>query len=191
MKVNKTCEMFSLTEWNKTTAGGLVQSLSKIYCTANSAFEYGLGKSTYITNHVGVQQYAGIDSDAPWVAMAQDKISSHFLFCFADLRPIRIWDSKSPLDYQATPLIVESLPFDIYMVNRHWRLACWLLSILQGSAGGADHSKTIVLLHDSISKHVRSEEKREIYLKVDHLRILVDHSGKKLCLYQHKPDTTN
>jgi hypothetical protein len=56
---------------------------------------------------------------------------------------------------------------------------------------GADHSKTIVLLHDCIPKPVRPEEKREIYLKADRLCNLVDHSGERLCVYQRKPDTTD
>jgi hypothetical protein len=59
---------FDVKTWDKTTTGGLTNKdrtlLAEIYGEANSVFEYGLGESTYIANHVGVPRYAGIDSDA-------------------------------------------------------------------------------------------------------------------------------
>jgi hypothetical protein len=72
--------------------------------------------------------------------MARDKVSLHFRFYFADTRPTRRWEyptealAKSPLDYQAAPFIAEPSPFDVYIVDGRWRLACLLLSFLHASA---------------------------------------------------------
>jgi hypothetical protein len=194
-------QTFDVKKWKKRTTGGLSDPdrtlLAEIYGQANSVFEYGLGESTYIANHVGVARYAGIDSDAGWVANARKSVSTHFRFYFADIGETLLWGNpaqelpKSVLDYQVLPLISEPEPFDVYMVDGRWRLACLLLSFLHASARGADHSQTTVLLHDCIQKHRTPSLKRQQYLKADHLLDLVRHSGDKLCVYRRKPTTTD
>jgi hypothetical protein len=195
-------QKFDVKTWDKTTTGGLTNKdrtlLAKIYGDANSVFEYGLGESTYIANHVGVTRYAGIDSDAAWVANARKTVATHFRFYFADIGETLRWGfpkeklPKSVLDYQVIPLISEPQPFDVYMVDGRWRLPCLLLSFLHAHARGADPSQTTVLLHDCVKKHLRHKEKeRSHYLKVDELLDLVKHSGDKLCAYRRKPATTD
>jgi protein O-GlcNAc transferase len=165
--------------------------LAEIYGQANSVFEYGLGESTYIANHVGVARYAGTDSDAALVA-----VSTHFRFYFADIGETKAWGNpekdlpKKVLHYQLIPLISEPEPFDVYsMVDGRWRMACLMISFLHASTRGADLSHTKVLLHDCEPKH--KEETRLPYLRVDHLLDGVRHSGDKLCVYQRKPNTTD
>jgi hypothetical protein len=192
-------QKFDVKTWNKTTTGGLTNKdrtlLAKIYGKANSVFEYGLGESTYIANHVGVARYAGIDSDAAWVANARKTVATHFRFYFADIGETGHWGfpkkklPKNVLDYQVIPLISEPQPFDVYMVDGRWRLPCLLLSFLHAHARGADPSQTTVLLHDCVKKHLR--QKRSDYLKADELFDLVEHSGDKLCVYRRKPATTD
>jgi hypothetical protein len=197
-----------LSKWTKQTDGGLLPRdriyLSKIYGDAESVFEYGLGESTYIADHMGVPRYAGIDSDAAWVAAAREKVSDHFRFYFADIGPTVAWGypkttdlAKSILNYQLMPMIVEPRPFDVYMVDGRWRLPCMIVSFLHASARGADHSKTTVLTHDCFvkklwkSKAREDEGRRRVYRSADHLLDLVDHSGQYLCVYKRKPDTTD
>jgi hypothetical protein len=76
-------QKFDVETWDKRTTGGLTNRdrtlLAEIYGEANSVFEYGLGESTNIGNHMGVTRYAGIDSDAVWA------VATHFRFYFADI----------------------------------------------------------------------------------------------------------
>jgi hypothetical protein len=190
---------FDVNTWTKTTTGGLRIAdrtlLAEIYGQANSVFEYGLGESTYIADHVGVARYAGIDSDASWVANARDSVSTHFRFYFADIGETKAWGfpnkvlPKSILDYQVVPLVAEPEAFDVYMVDGRWRMACLMLTFLHASARGADSSQTIVLLHDCLI--APDIDRREEYLKAEHLLDLVRHSGDRLCVYQRKPATTD
>jgi hypothetical protein len=206
---------FNVTAWDRRTTGGLTDRdrtlLSRIYGQAESVFEYGLGESTYIADHMGVQRYAGIDSDAAWVANARTNVSPHFRFYFADIGPTRAWgypqDSKLPksiLGYQLAPLIVEPLPFDVYMVDGRWRFPCMLASFLHASSRGADPTKTTVLLHDCTDEllfkpvsgsggqqSAKSPPIRKEYRWADHLLDMVDHSGALLCVYKRKPETTD
>ncbi|CAB9505744.1 expressed unknown protein [Seminavis robusta] len=183
-----------------TTEGGLNNDdrslLGEIYYKANSVFEYGLGESTYIANHVGVPRYAGVDSDPAWVGMARDKVARYFRFYLGDIGPTGDWGypksgklPKQLLDYQLSPLIVEPKPFDVYMVDGRWRLSGMIACFLHASARGADPSKTTVLIHDCDKQP--NPLGRVVYKKADHLLKLVNHSGNKLCVYQRKPDTTD
>jgi hypothetical protein len=197
---------FNLTEWTKRTDGGLTERdrllLAKIYGKAESVFEYGLGESTYIADHVGVPRYVGIDSDAAWVAMAREKVDSCFRFYFADIGETGAWGypkeklTKSIHDYQVQPLQTELLPFDVYMVDGRWRLPCMLLSFLHASARGANPEDTIVLLHDCMKpghtiKAEQNAPTRVEYNMADHLLQLEAHSGNKLCVYKRRPETTD
>jgi hypothetical protein len=205
---------FNITTWDRKTTGGLTDRdrslLSRIYGQAESVFEYGLGESTYIADHMGVQRYAGIDSDAAWVANARSNVSPHFRFYFADIGPTRAWgypqDAKLPksiLGYQLAPLIVEPLPFDVYMVDGRWRFPCMLASFLHASSRGADPAQTTVLLHDCTDEtlfqpvqsggqqQTRSPPIRKEYRWADHLLDMVDHSGALLCVYKRKSETTD
>lgn len=202
---------FDVNKWDQRTTGGLQDNdrifLARLYGTANSVFEYGLGESTYIANAVKVPRYAGIDSDAEWVALARDKVASHFRFYFADIGKTVAWGhpadpklAKNILHYQLMPLIVEEQPFDVYMADGRWRVPCMIVSFLHASTRGGDPSKTIVLLHDCFRKEhwdakqgdfPKHLDNRPEYTSADHLLDLVQHSGSRLCVYQRKPDTTD
>jgi hypothetical protein len=203
---------FNVKKWDKQTKGGLQDSdrilLAKLYGTANAVFEYGLGESTYIADAMQVPRYAGIDSDATWVALARDKVSSHFRFYFADIGTTIDWGhpkdtelTKSILHYQLMPLIVEDQPFDVYMADGRWRVPCMIVSFLHASARGANPDDTIVLLHDCFRKerwNAKAEGRFPSHLdnrpnlrSADHILDLIQHSGNRLCVYKRKPQTTD
>jgi hypothetical protein len=210
-KKNKTS--FDVNRWSLRTNGGLHNSdrikLAQIYSQADSVFEYGLGESTFIANQVNVRRYAGVDSDAVWVAKARDKVSDTYRFYFADIGPTREWGfpkdmkhipTKSIYQYQIMPLSAEKEAFDVYMIDGRWRIPCMVASFLHASARGANPQHTIALLHDCfrsehwmngtepIPKHVNV---RSSYQVIDNLLDLVDHSGDRLCVYKRKPETTD
>ena len=187
---------FQLASWTRKTTGGLSDQdrtlLGRIYSEAESLFEWGLGESTWIASHVGVPRYAGIDSDAAWVANARDQALSHFRFYLADIGKTGIWGypekelAKASLDYQLAPMLSEQLPFDVYMVDGRYRLACMLIAFLHASARGGDPTKTRVLFHDCTE-----QKKLYQYRKADSFLNLVEDSGSKLCVYMRNADTTD
>lgn len=196
---------FHLETWTKGT-GGLTDNdrvlLASIYANASSVFEFGLGESTKIASHVGVPRYSGIDSDAVWVSQSRDAVQSHFRFYLADIGKTGEWGnpriptlSKSVLDYQLAPLLVEPEAFDVYMVDGRMRLACMMASFLHASFHEAPTNHTLVLLHDC-SATAELQKKlnmgtRMVYRAADHLLDLVMHSGDKLCVYRRKSSTSD
>lgn len=180
--------------WKRGT-GGLNDKdrsvLAKIYGSASSLFEWGLGESTFIASHVGVPRYAGIDSDAVWVGKARDSVLPHFRFYLADIgktkpmgfgHPIYPNLTKSLLDYQVAPLIVEPEAFDVYMVDGRMRIACVLVALLHASARGGP--TPTILMHDCVTA-------RPKYHVNDDLLDLESTPGSQLCVYHRKQNTTD
>ena len=196
---------FDINTWTQKTQGGLYdedrQLLSEYYGRKNvSVFEFGLGESTYLANHLGVANYAGVDSDPVWVSQTRAKVSDHFRFYFADIGPTKAWGypervlDKATQMYQLAPLAAEAHSFDVYLVDGRYRVACMLSSFLHASARGAPHSETTVLLHDCRDKKNPSTHplvKRNDYFVADDLVDYVGHSGGRLCVYKRKSTTTD
>mmetsp|Transcript_33789 Transcript_33789/g.69434 ORF Transcript_33789/g.69434 Transcript_33789/m.69434 type:complete len:288 (-) Transcript_33789:274-1137(-) len=182
---------FNLSEWDQQTKGGLVDNdrimLAKYYSGANSVFEWGLGESSYIAGHLNVTRYSGVDSDANWVSAARDKCPSHFRLYFADIGKTESWGNpveklpKTIYDYVLSPLHLELCPFDVYMVDGRFRVACALMALLHASRH--DHDATI-LMHDYTGK-------RKNYLSMERVCDVVEFSGSKLVALKRKPDVTD
>jgi hypothetical protein len=203
VRIQSGAALFNLTDW-KGGSGGLVDKdrikLAGIYGNANSVFEYGLGESTRIANQVGVPRYAGIDSDANWVAASATSVADHFRFYLADIGPTKLWGwpvkdnlLKSVYDYQMAPLVAEPMAFDVYMVDGRFRFPCMLASFLHAAARGAKRTHTTVLLHDclaTIEQHRKVEISRLLYRSADDL-FHIDHSGGKLCVFKRRDNTTD
>jgi hypothetical protein len=195
--------LFNLAKW-KAGTGGLTDKdrikLASIYGNATSVFEYGLGESTKIANAVRVPRYAGIDSDANWVALAAESVSDHYRFYLANIGPTRMWGFpikphlvKNVYQYQMAPLVAEPDAFDVYMVDGRYRFPCLLASFLHAAARGAKRSHTTVLLHDCMetkASHRTREPKRRVYRTADELFHL-DHSGGRLCIFKRRENTTD
>ncbi|KAL7563835.1 hypothetical protein ACA910_019565 [Epithemia clementina (nom. ined.)] len=208
---NSTRRTFNVSTWDRTTTGGLNKEdrvlLADLYRNATSVFEYGLGESTLIADHVGVPRYAGVDSDAVYVSTTREKVqNSHFRFYFADVGVTGMWGKpvkpllpKNVWNYQLAPLLSEVQPFDVYMVDGRWRQACLLASFLHAShrlrdaitfspvsptaaAATQQQKLTTVLVHDC---------QRGNYHRADKLLKHYRAPGGKLCVYQRKPETTD
>lgn len=197
---------FDVASWPHKSDGGLEDAdrtlLAQIYSQAGSVFEYGLGESTRIANHVGVPRYAGIDSSIAWIQQTQEKVSPHFRFYYGDVGAIKGWGypadpflQKSVWQYQVAPLQAEPEAFDVYFVDGRWRVACMLLSFLHASARGAPD--TMVLVHDCFQKGYSpvgldvNVMGVRYYTVNDDLLDLVDHSHMRLCVYKRKSSTTD
>lgn len=182
--------------WKRGT-GGLDdadrRTLFDLYYKANSVFEWGLGESTEIAARVGVPRYAGIDSDATWVAQARNKANlngmTHFRFSFADIGETMAWGKpkdetlpKIAYDYQVQPLAAETEPFDIYMVDGRYRVACFCVAWLHAMKYNADLQKVRVLIHDN-------DEAARNYGVVNSIAD-IEIQNKKLWVYKHKENVT-
>jgi hypothetical protein len=137
-------------------------------------FEFGLGESTQIAAHVGVPRYSGIDSDPNWVVQARDKVNkAHYKFYLADIGQTGAWGyptaklRKIPLNYQFQALRIEMEPFDVYLVDGRYRVACVMASFLHALSLKADIAKTRVLIHDA---------KRDGYQVVLEIAEVIDQS---------------
>ena len=187
---------FDVKTWAYKSSGGLTDEnrvkIAKIYRKAESVFEYGLGESTMIADHVGVPRYSGIDSDPVWIGNTRQNVSQHFRFYLADIGETGMWGRpkenlrKSPHNYMLAPLMAESRPFDVYMIDGRWRFGCLLASFLHASSRGLSPGSPTVMVHDC--------DQRERYHRADHLlklKVNGNDPGQKLCIYKRKPETTD
>lgn len=141
-----------------------------------------------IAAHVGVPRYSGVDSDAAWVQKAREQSGAdRFHFTFADIGPTRAWGnpvrnatSKIPFSYQSSPLYIETLPFDVYLVDGRYRVACFCSSVLHAMGRGADMSTTVFAMHDW---------GRPEYMAVLEVGDLVGRSSL-LAVFRAKPNAT-
>jgi hypothetical protein len=129
--------------------------LGSLYEEARAVFEFGVGESTYVAAEVGVPRYVGVDSDIKWVEMArQNAAQDHFRFYVADIGETLKWGfprkrvRKIKLDYQLGALEMEKEPFDVYMIDGRYRMACALASFMHAISRGADMATVKVAIHD-------------------------------------------
>jgi hypothetical protein len=147
-------------EWER-GSGGLDDTdrmvLGKLYYNATSVFEFGLGESTRIAAYTGVPRYSGVDSDPVWVNMARSESKqSHFRFYYADIGDTKMWGypvdgtlQKIQYNYQIAPLVMEDKPFDVYLVDGRFRVACACISFLHAIKTGGDMERIRVGIHDN------------------------------------------
>ena len=202
---------FKLSNWKAPANGGLQNDdyilLAKIYSRADSVFEFGIGESTMLANHLGLPRYVGLESDLSYITIVREKVSSHFRFMWADIgntdargRPDDKLLPKNVYSYQIAPLMTEYKAFDVYMVNGSWRLPCMLASFLHASARKMEAKgltlpldetfdmHTIVILHDCFQE---GHEKVDDSATVDHFLDLIDHSEEHICVFKRKPITSD
>ena len=91
---------------------------------------------------------------------------------------------KNQYDYVIAPLIIEQCPFDIYLVDGRFRVACAIMAFLHSSRG--DHNTTI-LMHDFESPSPAHSSYKEILRVADK----VEFSGSQLVALKRKDDVTD
>ena len=60
-------------------------TMAQVYARAHSVFEFGLGESTFLADHLEVPRYAGIDSNINRVNMCRQNVTTSFRFYYADI----------------------------------------------------------------------------------------------------------
>lgn len=187
--------------WRRGT-GGLDDAdrkvLFSLYYKAESVFEWGLGESTLIATKVGVPRYTGVDSDPVWVGETRKKtedLSPHFRVSYADVggithygRPKKLDLKKIAYNYQVLPLIAEEKPFDVYMADGRYRVACACVAFLHAMKHGGDLEKVRVLVHDNDAGGSKFADGRG-YDAVESIADVVVRN-KKLWVYKLRKETT-
>ena len=81
--------------------------LGEIYGKAESVFEFGLGESTFLADHLGVGRYSGVDSDSEYISTVRNKVSNYFRFYFADIgqtSPMLSPNAHKAIEKYCTPI---------------------------------------------------------------------------------------
>lgn len=183
---------FNLDSSWKRSSGGLNDqdriALGNLFYNITSLFEFGLGESTYIAATTNsISRYAGVDSDALYVSTVRDNLHyeyniSHYQFYFADIGPTKEWGKpisskkniplKSWYNYQIVPLASQHQPFDLYLIDGRFRVACVCMSFLHAMKYNGDMSSVVkVVIHDAIKR------KKE-YSVIRRIGRLVDMKGE-------------
>jgi hypothetical protein len=118
------------------------------------------------------------------------KCPSHFRLSFADIgrthnfgRPLKDL-KKNQYDYVVAPLVVERCPFDVYLVDGRFRVACGLLALLHSSRGGHDAT---ILVHDFESPAPEHSSYKELLRVCDK----IEFSGSQLAALKRKDGVTD
>ena len=138
---------------DKFAGGGMTadeeRELAKRYSGVRSVFEWGMGSSTLIAAHSGVERLTAVDSSEKWVEKCRNyTLRNNFTLRFSPVGKVGRWGI--PSDDAAKPLWkgyseavdAESESFDIYLVDGRFRVACACRAMLHG--GG----EALILIHD-------------------------------------------
>ena len=123
--------------------------LSRTYAAASSVFEWGMGSSTLIADHMGIERLTAVDSSPTWVDNVRTMLKHPtYSFRHADIGPVIDWgnpknDNHKDLwpDY-SLQVVHEETPFDVYLVDGRFRVACACQALLHGRAD------SLVMVHD-------------------------------------------
>ena len=115
---------------------------------------------------------------------------NHFRLSFADIgrthnygRPVQNL-RKNQYDYVIAPLITEQCPFDVYLVDGRFRVACAIIAFLHSSRG---NQNATILMHDFESPHKAHSSYKEILRVADK----VEFSGNQLVALKRKDSVTD
>jgi hypothetical protein len=143
----------------KSGTGGLSDAdrkfLGDIYFRSESVIEFGVGESTDIAAATNLPRYVGVDSSSEWIVRVRARSPQRFRFFLADIGPVKGYGmpehsqtAKMMLNYQLAALFMEQDPFDVYLIDGRWRVACAMTSLLHAIHTGGDMNKTLILIHD-------------------------------------------
>ena len=120
--------------------------LLDLYTRVISVFEWGIGSSTLLAKHAKVPKVVGVDSSKQWVDKVQLRVPEYTII-HLDIGPVR--DFGNPRDdskrkqwpaYSNTTAL-GTIPFDIYLVDGRFRIACVCRAFLHGP-------NSMVVVHD-------------------------------------------
>lgn len=168
------------------TKGGMTateqQLLAEYYKGASRVFEWGMGSSTLIAAHVNVPKLTAVDSAEIWIEKVKNISNLPYTFHHADIGPLRAFGApkdfskKSSWPYYSLIVRAERKPYDIYLVDGRFRVACACQALLHG------HKNSIILVHDF---------KRNYYHVLLNVTDKFNEIGKLIALKRKKSTTVH
>tara|TARA_A100001015_G_scaffold28367_2_gene31516 strand:+ start:1786 stop:6273 length:4488 start_codon:yes stop_codon:yes gene_type:complete len=123
--------------------------LARMYANAESVFEWGMGSSTLIAAHVGNKRLTAVDSAPTWVDKVRGMLNRPtYMFRHADIGPViqfgnpKDQSRKDQWPDYSLQVTREPEPYDVYLVDGRFRVACACQALLHGRAD------SLVLVHD-------------------------------------------
>ena len=160
---------------NPFSGGGMSKDeqdfLEQTYRHSTSIFEWGMGSSSALANYVGVNTLVSVDSYLKWVKKTKSVVNNdNYRFQYVNIGDVGAYgvpigpQSISWLDY-SMKVNDETKPFDIYLVDGRFRVACACMALLHGRAD------SYVMIHDFQREHY--QEILQVADKVEQIGILV------------------
>lgn len=134
------------------TGGGMTlaeqELLADTYAHSKNVFEWGMGSSTLIAEYMGIQRLTAVDSADVWVKKCRSYISKHYKLVHADIGDVKGYGEpkdkslKEQWPDYSKQVDREQTPFDVYLVDGRFRMACALRALMHGT------NTSLVLMHD-------------------------------------------
>ena len=135
------------------SSGGMSEREQKLlrlwYSGADSVHEWGMGASTLIAARSGVARLTAVDSSLVWVEKmrgAMPATPAAYTLIHADIGPVVEWghpaDDTHKAQWPSYSTVRGAEPFDIYLVDGRFRVACAARALLHG------RPDSLVLVHD-------------------------------------------
>ena len=108
-----------------------------------------MGSSSVLANFIGVKKLVSVDNVKQWVENTENKVNNpNYKFNFVNIGDVIAWgrpkDTVPKNSWLKYSMIVqkEQEPFDVYLVDGRFRMACALQALLHG------RSNSFVMIHD-------------------------------------------
>ena len=125
------------------------RALASVYSKAKSIFEWGMGASALIAAEFEVPRLYAVDSSLDYVQSCRNRSRNPaYQMEFVDIGPTGAWgypvEEKHKDRWPDYYNVIDNLePFDVYLVDGRFRVACACKALLHG------HSSSHILLHDA------------------------------------------
>ena len=122
--------------------------LADTYSQSESVFEWGMGSSTLIAEHMGIQRLTAVDSASVWVKTCRTKVRQQYKLVHVNIGDVKKFGNpkdesrKEQWPDYSTAVSNETEPFDVYLIDGRFRVACALQAFLHGT------NTSLVLIHD-------------------------------------------
>eukprot|EP00927_Polykrikos_kofoidii_P082600 TRINITY_DN8249_c0_g1_i5.p1 TRINITY_DN8249_c0_g1~~TRINITY_DN8249_c0_g1_i5.p1 ORF type:complete len:230 (+),score=21.68 TRINITY_DN8249_c0_g1_i5:116-805(+) len=122
---------------------------------ASSVFEWGMGRTTTLAAQMRVPRFTAVESDLDWFLRmhARNNFSAQQRLVHSNIGPTDSWgyplriESRPLFPFYSLSAISAEEPFDVYLIDGRFRVACACIALLHG------HNGSIVLVHDFTERY--------------------------------------
>lgn len=176
----------------------VIEHLLNLYTKSSSVFEFGVGKLTDISMITNITRFSGSDSLAQRLSNVRNTTiqssRDHFRFFFSDIGKttddgMALDDKQSKIwyHYVLAPLVGESKPFDIYVIDgRRYGFFCVCVSFLHAIKNKANMKDVVIIVHsedfgskmNSLTERIGGSDQENSHFNM--YRLLPDRGEKEI-----------